>query len=417
MTGYSNIAREIRNAVSIGVFSAMVFLVGVVLISHPGRPGQVAPDSTDSTSVGTAVEGCRSVVGRSPADEARSLESAAATDRLEHTDETTAPDAIRSGNDVFPPGEKTTGVPVLCYHYLRAETTPLRFVKILGALFLNLPLLEDMDVWTQTASSFDRQMTYLKKHGYESVDLSDLYDWQRGRKKLPSKPVVITFDDGDRSVLEFGYPILERHGFKATLFVVTSRVGQLWGRVDCLGWDDLKMLQQSGVFSIQSHTHDLHRKVSTSKGAIPIFAAASDGLHTPASGTSWTSEVSEDLRTSRKLIKKHVGGDARFLAWPYGFANARLDSVAVGAGFFGLCTLENGRNEWQGLDLESTPSSANLAALGLSRAVRTLVSRPRDDSTQSPPPASRCRWERFEIKRFTITARTSMRGFREMLEE
>ncbi|MEJ2722593.1 MAG: polysaccharide deacetylase family protein, partial [bacterium] len=121
--------------------------------------------------------------------------------------------------------EPSTGVPVLCYHYLRERTTPLQFLKILGALLLNLPLIDDMDLWTQTAPAFERQMAYLASEGYETVDLDDLARWRRGQAVLPRKPIVITFDDGDRSVLDIAYPILERYGFKATVFVVTSKVG------------------------------------------------------------------------------------------------------------------------------------------------------------------------------------------------
>ena len=133
--------------------------------------------------------------------------------------------------------KSSSGVPVLCYHYLREKTTPAGFLKILGALFFNLPLLDDMDPWTQTATAFEAQMAYLKKMGYETVDLADVVAWQRGRRELPLKPVVITFDDGDRSVVDYAYPILQKYGFRATLFIVTSAIGQKWDRVDCLDND------------------------------------------------------------------------------------------------------------------------------------------------------------------------------------
>jgi hypothetical protein len=145
-----------------------------------------------------------------------------------------------------PHGMPSSGVPVLCHHYLRGKTTPVGFLKILGALFFNLPLLDDMDTWTQSVAAFDAEMAYLKEAGYETVDLADVVEWQRGRGELPPKPVVITFDDGDRSVVDYAYPILQKHGFKATLFVVTSEVGRKWDRVDCLGWDDLRRLRESG---------------------------------------------------------------------------------------------------------------------------------------------------------------------------
>ena len=81
-----------------------------------------------------------------------------------------------------------SGIPVLCHHYLRGKTTPIGFVRILGALFFNLPLLDDMDTWTQTAASFDAEMAYLKESGYETVDLTDVVAWQRGSASSQRSP-------------------------------------------------------------------------------------------------------------------------------------------------------------------------------------------------------------------------------------
>ena len=135
------------------------------------------------------------------------------------------------------------------------------------------------------------------------------------------------------------------------------------------------------MFSIQSHSHDLHRKVKTSRGMLPVFVAAGRGLYIPPGGSSWRDMVSDDLETSRTLIKKHLGVDARFLAWPYGFASAVLDSVAVSAGFEATCTLEEGINA------------------------------PQPIATTAPYR------DRLELKRFTILARTTMRDFRLIMRE
>jgi|GEM_PF-5024718 len=108
-----------------------------------------------------------------------------------------------------------TGIPVLCYHYLREKTGPLRFAKIVGALLLNLPLIGDMETWTMNASAFRNQMEYLKTEGYDVIGLDDLSEWRRGRRILKKKSVVLTFDDADRSVYELAYPILKEYGYQA----------------------------------------------------------------------------------------------------------------------------------------------------------------------------------------------------------
>jgi peptidoglycan/xylan/chitin deacetylase (PgdA/CDA1 family) len=216
--------------------------------------------------------------------------------------------------------------------------------------------------------------------------------WQRRAKELPRKPVVITIDDADRSVLEHARPLLERYGFKATLFVVTSQVGRRWEGVDCLGWDELKHLSDTGVFSIESHSHDLHRKVKTSLGRLPVFVAASLGVHDLSGYESWAQFVVEDLKKSRDLIGEHIGKEARCLAWPYGFANAPLDSLAVLSGFTSTCTMRIGVNR-------------RFLPAGGSDADGRVVSK------------GSATWPRHELRRLTVTARTSMTSFRKMLME
>jgi hypothetical protein len=148
-----------------------------------------------------------------------------------------------------------------------------------------------------------------------------------------------------------------------------------------LTWEELRAIQATGVFSIQSHSHDLHRKVKTSQGTMPVFVAAARGLYDPSGGRSWREMVADDLAESTALITERLGVKPRFLAWPYGFADAVLDSVAVSAGFEATCTLEEGRNA------------------------------PHPIATIAPYR------DRLELRRFTITARTTMRDFRSMVIE
>lgn len=261
-------------------------------------------------------------------------------------------------------------VPVVCHHFFREDIAPFEVYRIVGALFLNLPLIDDMNVWTQTRSSFEKQIRYLKEHGYTTVSLDDLVAWRSGRKKLPKKSVVITFDDGDRSVLEVAYPILEKYRMKATLFVVTSYVGKNKDGIRGLTWDELRFLRDSGVFTIESHTNGLHFKVKTTEGHLPVAMAMSEGLYTPDWDESWRAAVLHDLEESRRLIAENLGRQTRHLSWPYGFSNSRLDSLASSSGFESVATLRYG---------------GNLAARG------------------------------YEIKRYTITSRTSLRSFARMV--
>lgn len=309
------------------------------------------------------------------------------------------------------PGSPQQAVPVLCYHFVREVAGPMQIGRILGALFLNLPVLGDMDVWRQTTSSFDQQMAYLYGAGYQSIDLDELREWQQGERELPEKSFVITFDDGDRSVLDLALPILRKYNFKATLFVVTARVGDDWEQVEGLTWSELKTLQRSGYFSIESHTNDMHYKVKTARGHQPVFLATNLGHHNPPRAASRDWYVIDDLRESRRLLRQHLGVESRFLAWPYGFANKELDKLAIAAGFDAVCTLTRGDNSPLSELADGTGFFGNTALAGVSASLLSPVGTSHTDALAKKD------WDPVEVKRYTITARTSIRTFQQMLAE
>jgi len=272
-------------------------------------------------------------------------------------------------------------VPVLCYHYVRGPVGPLQFVRVFGYVVLSLPLLNDNELWKVSQRGFEQQMRYLVSRGYHTVSLDDVHEWQMGRRELPAKSVVLTFDDGDESVYKYAYPILQKYGLRATAFVVTARVGTTWDGLHCLDWGRLREMQRSGVFDIESHTHDMHYKVGPREDVQPVFVAASEDPTAHAVGTHWDTAVFNDLATSREMIARQIGRTPHFLAWPYGFGNPAVDGLAVQAGFTRTCSLHAAPNR---------PLDGEHLALS--------------DS------------ERFEIPRYTVTARTSLRTFRQMLE-
>ena len=72
---------------------------------------------------------------------------------------------------------------------------------------------------------FRDQMTALTEYGCRVVSLTELATWSRGERALGPRPVVITFDDGFRDFADAAYPVLEAHGFSATVFLPTACMG------------------------------------------------------------------------------------------------------------------------------------------------------------------------------------------------
>jgi peptidoglycan/xylan/chitin deacetylase (PgdA/CDA1 family) len=146
---------------------------------------------------------------------------------------------------------------------------------------------------------------------------------------LPTRCVVVTFDDGHASVLR-AKPILEALGFPATVFVVTRFVDSeellTWPGVDhwlqteyahemrSLTWEELKTLRNSG-WEVGSHT-----------------------VSHPALTTLGDADLQRELLESRHAIESRIGC-CRTLAYPYGVADERAAFAVEDAGYLAACTL------------------------------------------------------------------------------
>ena len=99
-------------------------------------------------------------------------------------------------------------IPILTYHH--TEQAPPK----------GFPM---RSLWV-TPSSFSAQMHWLARLGYTGLAMSELMPYLRGEKK--GKVVGITLDDGYQSNVSHALPILKQHGFSATCYVVSGRLGQ-----------------------------------------------------------------------------------------------------------------------------------------------------------------------------------------------
>lgn len=99
-------------------------------------------------------------------------------------------------------------IPILTYHH--TEQAPPK----------GFPM---RSLWV-SPSSFSTQMHWLSRLGYRGLSMSDLMPYLQGEKK--GKVVGITLDDGYQSNVIQALPILKNHGFSATCYVVSGRLGQ-----------------------------------------------------------------------------------------------------------------------------------------------------------------------------------------------
>jgi peptidoglycan/xylan/chitin deacetylase (PgdA/CDA1 family) len=203
---------------------------------------------------------------------------------------------------------RAEGVPILMYHSVAEGGTDARH-----------PYFQ-----TSTRPAvFQQHMEILRDNGFSTVTLAEATEaLKTGRKTV--RPVVITFDDGYRDFLKNAFPILNRYGFSATVFLPTAFIGERTVRfkgLECLTWDEVSDLHSAGIqFGSHTVTH-------------PQLHDVTDG------------ELETELRDSKKTIEERLGTRVTSFAYPYAFPEtdsfftSRLRSVLEEAGYQdGVCT-------------------------------------------------------------------------------
>jgi peptidoglycan/xylan/chitin deacetylase (PgdA/CDA1 family) len=175
---------------------------------------------------------------------------------------------------------------------------------------------DDGTVLSVSPRLFADQMAMLGDLGVAVVPLAELR-----RPGAPAPRVAITFDDGFRSVREHGLPVLARHGFPATVFLVTDFCGRTndWPgqpadvvRRPLLDWMEVRAMTAAGV-AFGSHTRS----------------------HPDLTGLAPRALEAELVR-SKQAIEDAVGRPVEALAYPYGAHDATVRGLA-GAHFALAC--------------------------------------------------------------------------------
>ncbi len=196
---------------------------------------------------------------------------------------------------------RTLGVPILMYHRID------RLRPSLPAITRSL---------TVAPADFAAQMRWLHAHRFHAVTQQQLFAALEQGKRLPAKPVVITFDDGYRDVLANAAPVLARLGMPATAYVITGRISG--SDVSFLSWAQLKALEKDGV-EIGSHT---------------VSHAELPRLTDPA--------ALQELIQSRLALERHLGHPVQWFAYPAGRFDERTESLVHQAGYVLAVTTEPG---------------------------------------------------------------------------
>lgn len=102
---------------------------------------------------------------------------------------------------------------------------------------------------------FDAEMRFLSDQGYHTISLRELVNHLQTGAPLPSKPIVLTFDDGYADQYENVFPTLNDFGFTGTFFIITGRADT--NAPGYLTWQEIEEMAANGM-EIGGHSLD-HR--------------------------------------------------------------------------------------------------------------------------------------------------------------
>ena len=171
---------------------------------------------------------------------------------------------------------------------------------------------------------FEAQMKYLKENGYHFITLDQLLDFLDYKEQIPEKSVVITLDDGWRSIYDIAFPILKKYGIPATLFVYTDFIGG--GKA--MSWAQVKELSENGI-DIQCQTRT-HRNLTT--------------LKKKESFKEYFKSLEMEISYPKKLIKRKLNKECSYLAYPYGKTNNLVIAILKKHGYRAAFTVKRKSN-------------------------------------------------------------------------
>lgn len=208
-------------------------------------------------------------------------------------------------------------IPVLMYHELSHEIS---------------------EEETVSPSLFAAQMEWLYSAGYHAISFSDINSLDAASAQ---RAVIITFDDGYASFMDYAFPLLKEYRFKATINIIGKHAGGfLTAGEPLLSWDECRYLMKSGLIELGSHTYGLHVWTGNSSWSKAM--------------ASFNEKLAQDLALFQKVYHKELGAYARVFAWPYGRFDRESVAIVKKAGFQYILSSEH-RNFEKGGDVSNIP--------------------------------------------------------------
>ena len=207
---------------------------------------------------------------------------------------------------------------------------------------------DKMFYYDVSQESFQNQMQFLYDRHFNVIGLDDFVISHMKGEKLPERSVVITFDDGYKSIYQIAYPKLKKLHFPATVFLTAGYIGtekalpgiehhlkKIGNHTNgmnhwpYLSWEEIQEMSQNGIrFGSHTMTH-------------------------PKMGLLNKKQIKWEITQSKRLIEQNTGIRVKHFSYPYSFFGGQLrhpedlvniKTILKTEGFEAACSTEIGTN-------------------------------------------------------------------------
>ncbi len=240
---------------------------------------------------------------------------------------------------------------LLAFAFLLAAliTAPVK-AQLYAFAYHDVVRIENGDRFAITRAELRSHLKYFRRNGYQPISLAYLKKASRGELQLPSRAVLLTFDDGLTSYRDVVVPLLQEFGYPSVISVVT---GWLDGKQVpseysgmLLDWNAIKKLNRLPLVEVVSHSHNLHHGIPSNPqgnisnaGVTRHFFKASTNYETEK---QFKRRVKGDLNASIRRFRKKLGMFPAAITWPYGAYDGVTAQIASSLGIGLQLTLDEG---------------------------------------------------------------------------
>lgn len=242
----------------------------------------------------------------------------------------------------------TVYVPMLSH----AELQEPRQIKLQDNQFVTLTFHDvrddvakrgDRDVYAISTKNLGQYLEWIQREGWHPIRLEDVWLARQGKKTLPNKALLLTFDDGALSSYNRVFPLLKQYKTPAVFAIPTSWINgntkdayEAYGKGNLMTWPQMREMVASGYAEFVSHSDNMHRGILANPQQNMQPAAITreyiEKQKRYETESEYQSRVVTDLKKSKQTLDRELGINSRAIFWPYGAVTTETEELAAQAG-------------------------------------------------------------------------------------